>query len=353
MASHITVSLNGAPISDDLLATVISVAIKDAAGSSSDTCEITLDDADDQIAFPSSGDRLEVEIWRDGAEGAAGFEGVLDEPRSQGARGGGQVVIISGKAADMRGGLKDRKEKHKDDATLEEAAKTFVPKGYSIKFGGDLGTIRRDYWHMGRENFLHWAHRTAREIGATFKVIGKTAVFTPRNAGQSASGQPLQTIQATRGVNIINWDLAPDVGRPQRGKFEAVWYDATEAKWKNQRGEVKALGAEDSTGTSRFSAADQDTAEQMAGALEKEAAREKGGGSITIDGEPAAQAEAECVVSIRAGVSGTYRIDSVEHKWTRAEGFTTTLDLKQPGKGTGKDGRGKTPSSGGTGVLDE
>jgi len=350
MPSHISLAINERPVSGDLLATVISASIKDASGASSDICQIVLDDMDDQIAFPSSGDAITLEMWRNEVPGRALFKGVLDEPRSRGARGGGQEIVITGKAADLRGGLKDRKEKHKDEASFEEAAGAFAPEGYTLKFGGDLGRIRRDYWYLGRESFLHWAQRTARELGATFKVIGRTAVFVPRGVGLSASGQPLQTIRATRPGNIVAWDLGPDDGRPQRQKFEALWYDVAEAKWKNQRGEVRAVGSEVGVGVSRFSAADQDTAGRLSSAMEREAEREKGGGTVTIDGDPAALAEAPCLVTIRAGVSGMYRIDSVEHSWTRQAGFLTTLTLKQPGKGTGKDDRGRSV---GGGILDD
>jgi phage protein D len=361
MRSYITVTINDKPMSDEVLATVLSVSIRDAAGESSDSCEIVFDDADDQIVLPTRGEPVQVTLYRDDAPDAAGFEGVIDDVRWRIARGDGQVLVVECKAADMRGDLKTRKEKHKDDATLEEAAKGFAPEGYTVKFGGDLGAIKRDYWYLGRENFLHWAQRTAREIGATFKVMGKTAVFTPRNAGQTASGQALPTITVAKGVNLINADISPDLGRPQRKSFDVTWYDPKEAKWKNRRGKVEGVGVLEESGTHRFSAPDQDTAERQAQAMEKEATREKGGGSVTITGDPAAQAEALCVLVARPGVSGTYQIDSAEQRWTRAEGWTTTLDLKRPGAngsdepGTDKRGKKKsrTDDSSLGGVLDE
>lgn len=355
MRSYISVVISGKPVSGGLLETVQSVTIRDAAGETSDTCELVLDDANDQFALPKRGEQVQVALSRDGVAGAAAFEGVIDDVRWRMARGEGQVLVVECKAADMRGDLKTRKEKHKDDSTLEEAARTFAPDGYAVKFGGDLGQIRREYWYMGRENFLHWAQRTAREVGATFKVIGKTAVFAPRNAGRSVSGQPLPTVRAIRGVNIITADISPDFGRPQRQKFEVVWYDTKEAKWKTKTGEVKAVGEGGDVGTYRFSAPDQETAEMQADALEKEAEREKGGGTLVIDGDPAAQAEALCELIARPGISGVYQIDTVEQKWTRSEGWTSSMELKRPGEGTGKDDRGKPKDStdeSGSGVLD-
>ncbi|MBB4041998.1 hypothetical protein GGR34_003683 [Microvirga flocculans] len=349
MASHAIVKIGGKPIPSEIFSQVLSIKVKDAPGRKSDTAELVLNDQDDQFAFPRRGESLEVTLWRDEVPGAVTFEGVIDNPRSRGSRGGGQDLIVPAKAADMRGGLKVRKEKHLDDATFEKAARAFAPDGFSIAIDGDLGQIRRDYWYLGRESYLHWAQRTADELGATFKVVGKTAVFVPMNAGKSASGKPLQIVKATRPGNIVNWDLGPDDGRHEYEEFDATYYDPADAKWKMQDGRVRVMG-QGTASTSRFSAPDQETAQRFAEGLKRKRDREKGGGTLTIDGDPAAQAEALCEVSIRAGISGTYLIGNVEHQWTRGQGFLSQLELKRPGKGTGKDDR---DPSGGGGVLDD
>jgi len=318
---------------------IMSVRIRDASGKkATDTCEITLNDADDQFVLPKRGEDIEVTLGRDDFEGAGVFVGSVDSVSSRSGRGSGQVLVVEAKSADMRGGLKTRKEKHLDDATFEEAARAFAPEGITVKVHPDLAQMRQDYWYLGRENFMHWAQRTADEFGATFKVMGAEAVFVPIDAGQTVTGRPLETITAKRGVNIINWDLSPDNGRPDRQEFEVTWYDAAEAKWKTQDGTIKAVG-EGGAGTYRFSAADQDTAERMSRAMKKKAERAKGGGTVTIDGNPAAQAEAICFVEIRPGISGTYQIVSVEHSWTRGSGFITELELKRPQGKAGEDDR--------------
>ena len=53
--------------------------------------------------------------------------------------------------------------------------------------------------------------------------------------------------------------------------------------------------------------------------------RNKGEGSITIDGDPATTPEGLCIVNgTRPGIGGAYRIDAVDHELSRDNGFTTT-----------------------------
>jgi phage protein D len=174
---------------------------------------------------------------------------------------------------------------------------------------------------MQGESYLAWGARHARELVATFKVMGTRAAFVPRSEGQSASGKPLQAIRAAWGENLIAWSLKPVLGRPSFGKFRIRWFDADEAKWKTE--DVEADDADvPAVATDRVAAASQAEAQGRSGSRRTEAEREGGGGTVTIDGEPAAQAEAECEVSgARPGIDGT------------------TLTLKQPAGEAGTDNR--------------
>ncbi|WP_114773483.1 hypothetical protein [Microvirga subterranea] len=82
--------------------------------------------------------------------------------------------------------------------------------------------------------------------------------------------------------------------------------------------------------------------------------REKGGESLTSDGNPTASAEAACALQTRDSISGEYRIASVEHSITWHEGYVMVLELKQPGGGVGKDSHSKEAgnSSDGGEVID-
>jgi len=92
---------------------------------------------------------------------------------------------------------------------------------------------------------------------------------------------------------------------------------------------------------------DEAQAKQKAGAEGKRSDREKGGGSVSILGDPNAEPEALCNISgIRPGIDGSYRIAAVTHNLSKGGGFTTELDLKQPQNGAGVDKRGSSRSLG-------
>jgi hypothetical protein len=98
----------------------------------------------------------------------------------------------------------------------------------------------------------------------------------------------------------------------------------------------------------RHSKADGDEAKEAAKSTGKESNREKGAGTVIIDGTPNAKAEGRCVVQgVRPGVDGEYTIDKVSHNLERGKGYSTTLTLKRP-EGA-KDSRGKGKSSGSSG----
>jgi hypothetical protein len=77
----------------------------------------------------------------------------------------------------------------------------------------------------------------------------------------------------------------------------------------------------------------------------------RGGGTVVIDGDPTAQAEATCMIrNTRPGVDGSYRIHVVEHRPDRSGSYVTTLELREPSVEEDDRELG-APSGGSTGNL--
>ncbi|HWW46531.1 MAG TPA: late control protein [Xanthobacteraceae bacterium] len=340
-----SVTIAGQNITAKLNGIVIDITVRDAAGQSSDTATIVLDDAGGRIRLPQKNDPILIGLgWADSGAIMV-FEGQVDGVRSSGARGGGRILTIDAKSADLRSKVKEHREKHWDDKTLGEVMKEAGQlAGITVSVHPSLASIKRDYWSMANQSFVAFGERLAREVGATFKIRGNRAVMVPRNEGVGAGGTALPAIRAAWGDNLAVWDITPSTGRPQFKRYSVRWFDRREGKWKQEKVEAKPDVAPQST--DRYSEADPDTSEQRAESSKKGGERERGGGTVTIDGDPTAKAEAPVIVSgLRPGIDGVYRADVVEHRYTRGGGYLTTIDIKQPDDEAGKDKRGNGDKS--------
>ena len=227
-----SITIDGKDVSSNFDPVLISMTIDDSEGGKSDTLEIKLDDSEGQIAFPRVGAAIEARLWRTDDMQAVTFRGKTDEPKSEGARGGGMVMTITAKSADMAGEGKHKKHAHKDKSKFKDVATEWgKTAGFAVMADDDVGGVERDYWSMSNESFFGWGQRMAEELGATFKVSGTQAVFVGSNSGANTKGTALPTVAATYGDNIINWDMTPVQSRASYESSKVRWYDQKAAKW--------------------------------------------------------------------------------------------------------------------------
>ena len=340
--SFFRVVVGGQDISKVLDPILMSLTVTDKSGTSSDTCQIELDDTGGVIVMPDTGAEVSVTLGWEGGASDEVFRGKVDEVKSRGSRGSGLTLSISAKGVDTNSKAKQPQTRSMDNKTVEEALReTGQAAGITdIRVDQQLRSIRRDFWGLDAESFIHFGERIAREIGGTFKISGNRAVLARRNSGQSPSGQPLPTVTAARGDNLIDWEISPKLGRARYRETMARWYDRDDAQWRDIRVQVPIEGAQASA-TRRHAAPNRDEAQRNAESDSADADKNKGGGRVTINGNVAAKPEGTCIVAgTRPGIDGSYRIEGVEHSFSRSGGFTTRLDLKQPSGAAGKDGRG-------------
>lgn len=339
------VAVDGSDVSAAMRPYLIDIEITDKDGAASDTCSLTFDDSDGRALLPKDGAKMRV--W---LQGALKFAGTVDSVRSSGTRGGGRLLKVNAKGFDSRGKVKEPQSFHKDDASLEDffgqAAKQAGLAGVIV--GGQIGSVMRDYWSADSESFLQIGQRLAHEFNATFKVretdAGDMAVLQPRDQ------TPLAAVRGIVGANVISWDIAPFTGRRTSKKGKVKYFDRKEAAFKIEEVEFDLdRDLPDATNAIRATAADRAQARGIGEARKSEAQREGGEGTVEMGLTVEAQAEAPFVLSgARPGVDGTYRIVSVRHKASRSGGSTTSVEIKQPQGGAGKDKR-KPGTQGGTG----
>lgn len=314
---------------------LIRISVSDKAGSASDACSLDFDDTGGQVKLPAEGALVQVYL-----QGALVFTGKVDSVRSSGTRGGGRTLAVTAKGFDAKGKAKEPQSHHMDDATLQQ----FLDKAASnaglsgVKIDPAFANIMRPYWSAAGESFLHMGQKLARELGGTFKIRGDQAVLVKRGQGTSATGGAMPVVVGQVGSNVISWAISPITGRAKYSKTKVGFFDRKTASFKEI--EVETGIEADATNETRTKAADEEQAKAIAEGRKTESERDGGEGTVDLDLEVTAQAEGTFIlIGARPGVDGTYRIEGVTHKADRGGGSTTSLDLKQPTAGAGKDER--------------
>ncbi|MBN9033312.1 MAG: hypothetical protein BGO05_05525 [Rhizobiales bacterium 63-7] len=354
MKAAFRVKVAGQNISAKLNPILIDISVNDRAGQSSDSASIRLDDTGGRLVMPQPRDPIEIALgWENTGVGVV-FVGVVDEVRASGSRSEGRVVSISAKGMDTRGKSKQGQRQHFDDTTIGDAMKKAGQSaGLSVSVDSSLASIKRPYIALDDESFVAFGERMAREVGGTFKIVGDQAILAKRNSGQSVGGQALPSVTAAWGQNLHSYDITPILGRPVEKQALARWYDPKAAKWQKETADTGTDGGQ-TIKPAVYAEADQDRAKEQAGSDAAESDRRSGEGSVTIEGNIAAQPEGVCIVSgCRPGVDGSYRIEGVSHSYSRGSGFVTTLELGQPKGEAGKDSRGKKKTAGDSGGDDD
>ncbi len=346
-----SLNIDGTAVTSNFDPVLISLTIVDSDGGKADRLSCELDDDDGHIELPRIGAKVQAGLgWSDSGS-AVIFTGFVDEVLSLGSRASGRLLTIEAKSVNTRGKLKQPAQRHMDNAAFSDVARQWGMKaGLSdVKVDSALGAINRAYWYMGHESYLAWGERIARELGATFKVMGDVGVFVSRGGAQSTSGKPLTTINAIYSndvatSNLIHWSLAPVLSRPEYANFKTRWYDPANAQWMLES--LKAGYSDTSDGGvnadlwHKRKHANPGNANKQAASDGAESDRDRGGGSATIQGNPDAASQAPCVISgARPGVDGPYRIATATHRLTRPGSYVTELALVQPSGAVGADNR--------------
>ena len=330
-----TVLIKGQDFTSRFRPLIKSITIKRTATGAFDTADFIIADPYGQVAFPQDRDPIEVSI-----RGAWAFSGFVSDPGWKFDKESGREITISADSVDPGGKAKEQQLRNKDDATLKQVATEWGGKvGLSVQFAGNVGEEFRGYWVQQNESFMSWGHRIAKEVGATFKIIGNRAFFTERNVGLSASGQSLTPLVAAGGVNLISADIRPNVGRPKYKEVEVSYYDIAKGK----RLSVKVpTGIDNVDAIMRkvMSSATKDQAEKEAKSAAKESDRNRAEGTLEVLGFTGIEPETDVFLSgCRPGIDGTYRADDVTLKLTKGAGFTASVSIRHPQDGAGVDTR--------------
>ena len=322
------VTVAGTNITAKLSPVLISLSVSDKVGTHADTANLEIDDTDGRIVLPLIGAPVIVALGWEGQGVRVVFTGTVDEVRSSGSRGSGRTLQIAAKGMDTTRKPKQGQQRHFDGMTVEDIFKAAGQTAgvTEIEIDPSLAAIRREYFEMRDESFIHMGERLAREIGGNFRMAGQKAIMSKRGGTYTAA------VVAAWGRNLHGWDISPALGRAQYSRVRARWYDPKKAEWRETE-EGTSL-AVDARHDHRYAKPDEAEARQQTASDRATSERDAGEGSVTIEGDTAAIPDGLCIITgARPGIDGPYRIESVTHSYSRGGGFVTQLSLKQPGSG--------------------
>jgi hypothetical protein len=197
---------------------------------------------------------------------------------------------------------------------------------------GVSNIIKRDYWAVAGESFMHWGHRIAQENGLFFKMgDGNKASLTSAKDDLNVDGKRMDAVLAEWGVNLILWRIKPFAARPSWAGAQVKWFDIAAGLWKQSDHKVPGGGPfnfQSAISGIPMGAPNAQVGDQQSGAQGAYGTAERSQGHVTINGEPRAKARGTCIIwGARPGVDARYSIVEAEHTYTRGGGYVTRLTL--------------------------
>ena len=334
----IMIKVNGKEVAGGFYSRLIKATIRDEAGQESDSVSFDLDDADNAIEQPPPKATIEVfGGWKEsgGIEPIGTYE--MQSVSFKWDADSGDIVVIQGKAADLKRKLKGSGREAHDDKTFGEIVDHYAKRnGMTAKVDPELSKLKIKYRARVDTSEIDFLTTLGDEVGAIVKPMGDKLVVTKRGAGKSTSGKSLPPIRIEKS-DTSGGEISPE-GRTQYGTIKAAYIDQASGKRKTAESKTGLKGPEF---TLKAPLPNKEQAEKAALAEAQRMTRNTGEGHFQLaKGRFDAQAEADVIAgpSFRDGVAGEWRCDAVEHVFDES-GWKTKIEVKakEDGASAGKD----------------
>lgn len=317
--------VNGTDITDLILGgqepRLVSIELTDNRGLEADQLDITLSDHDGLLAIPPRGATLRLWLgWSDTGLVDKGTY-TVDETEHSGAP---DTLSIRARSADLRGGLKVKKERSWSTATLGTiigaiaSAHGLAPLVSAVLAGIEL--LQVDQANESDANLLS---RLGREHDAIATVKADRLLFMPTGKATTASGLALPHVTLTRADGDQHRFLQAD--RDAYTGVKAYYYDVNSADKKEA-----IAGAGDNLKELRHSYTDQASALQAARAEWSRLQRGTATLSYTLaKGRPELiPDQTYSLTGIKAEIAAIVWLGgNIRHSFT-PDAFTTSLELE-------------------------
>lgn len=322
MVPSCRITVDGVLVSGVFASRIVSCKVTDKEGVSSDTCSIVLNDFP-PAAIPRTG--AIIRIWMGYGVFGAAYMGAFTAEEIE-------VEIlpyrmsITGKAADMRGKVKQNRERNWDDKPIKDIVSEIASEhGLTPKVDEKIGSHVYTWIAQQNESDIHFLERLAERHGALFSVKDGNLIFAAKASGKSPSGKLLTPIVVTPSI------LQPGSGRvrfSERTKYKSVKASYTDPD-KGKKTDVEEDSDTEGEAVYRIGEqfADEAEAKRAAKAKAGDLLRRQATFSCTVIGNPAYRAGAPLTfLGCRIGVDGLpFIVQTANHDYSKS-GYTVSLD---------------------------
>ena len=314
--------VEGNDIAQRISPRLISLELTDNPGLEADQLSITLSDHDGMLAIPAKGARLQLWLgWSDTGLVDKGSY-TVDEIEHSGAP---DVLSIRARSADLRKGLKTKRERSWSNTTLGEVLGDIATgNGLTATVASGLGGMPIQQLDQANESDANLISRLGEAFDAVASIKAGCLLCLPAGGGKTVSGLELPHITLSRADGDQHRYLQAD--RDSYNGVRAYYYDINRA----QKQEAIAGGG-DNLKDLRHSYSDQQSALRAARAAFKRLQR----GSATLS-YTLARGRADLIPELTYTLQGVKaEIDAiiwyggnVQHRLTADGGYTLSLELE-------------------------
>lgn len=213
--------VNGADISKKIRSRLLSLSLADNRRFEADTVTIELDDSDGQLAFPPKGATMQVYIGWKGEELVDKGTFTIDEIEHAGPP---DMLVLRGKAADMRDTLQVLHEQSYHQKTLGDILKTVAGRN-KLDHAISETLLPELIPHIDQqaESDAAFLTRLAQQFDALATIKHNKLLFMPAGEAKTTSGKPLTQVAITRQSGDSHHFSVAD--RNAYTGVKAVWQD--------------------------------------------------------------------------------------------------------------------------------
>ncbi|MWQ31187.1 hypothetical protein F9860_08130 [Glaesserella parasuis] len=311
---------------------LISLTYTDYLSDQSDELQVTFEDIEQKWIgswFPTQGDELKLPLGYLGESlvNLGSFE--LDEIDWSKVKGSGSVVTLRALATGISKSNRTLKPKAYENTTLAEIVQK-VAKNLKLDVTGTVANIPIKRVTQYQERDVEFLTRLAHEYHHSFKIVGKTLVFTTMESLENRP--PVTVLDFSQVLSLRLRDRIKDAVQ----KVEAVGLNADSKK--TVKSEKSSKPKRPTKKQSKASNADtlkivtrgesQEQIKARADAALAEQNDDQQAGNIQVIGNPKLVAGNTVLLTGFGMFSGKYLIKSARHSYTKSQGYVTDLGVR-------------------------